>query len=118
MRDLDSACTLPEDAEAPQPGTVRIYWHRELPPLAASPVAEHIVDAVSCRVPGTIAHRDELWTRCYEDLMTHAVERLHQEIERLGGRYAHVLEESIQSRHDDPAGESWLAGRFKYTLLR
>ena len=124
MRDLDNACTLPEAArhaagvDAGKPDVPTIYWHRELPPLAASAVAEHIVDAVSCRVPGTIAHRDELWTKCYRDLMEHAVARLHQEVERLGGRYAHVLEESIHSRHDDTTGESWLAGRFKYTLLR
>ena len=121
---MENACSLPQTArhaagaEAPEPSASTIYWHRELPPLAASPVAEHVVEAVSCRVPGTIAHRDELWTRCYQDLMEHAVERLQQEVERLGGRYAHVLDESIHSRHDDATGESWLAGRFKYTLLR
>ena len=124
MRDRQHACLLPQTAreaagaDARDPGARTIFWHRDLPPLAASPVADHTVDAVSFRVPGTIAHRDELWTRCYRDLMEHAAERLQQEVERLGGLYAHVLEESIHSRHDDATGESWLAGRFKYTLLR
>jgi hypothetical protein len=49
--------------------------------------------------------------------MARAADRLQQEVERLGGRYAHVLEESIDSRHDDATGESWLAGRFRYLLL-
>jgi hypothetical protein len=44
--------------------------------------------------------------------------RLEQEVTRLEGRFAHVLDESIDSRHDDASGESWLRGRFKYILLR
>jgi hypothetical protein len=123
MRYHDAYCTA-QDAARPATGEEpldtrprTIYWHRELPPLAAEPVAEHFVEAVSCRVSGTIAHRDELWSRCYTDLMARAADRLQQEVERLGGRYAHVLEESIDSRHDDATGESWLAGRFRYMLL-
>ena len=46
-----------------------VYWHRELPPLEAELVAEHTVEANSSRVPGTIAHRDELWDQCYRELM-------------------------------------------------
>jgi len=38
-----------------------IYWHREMPPLAAELMGEYIVEATSSRVPGTLAHRDELW---------------------------------------------------------
>jgi hypothetical protein len=44
--------------------------------------------------------------------------RLEQEVTRLNGRYAHVLDESIDSRHDDTTGESWLHGRFTYMLMR
>jgi hypothetical protein len=44
--------------------------------------------------------------------------RLEQEIARLGGSYAHVLNESIDSRHDDATGEAWLHGRFSYVLSR
>ncbi len=95
-----------------------IYWHRDLPPLAADPMGEHTVEATSCRVPGTIAHREELWTRCEHDLMARAHERLMEEVARLGGRYARVRGESIEPRHDDPTGDMWLHGRFEYTLYR
>jgi hypothetical protein len=95
-----------------------IYWHRELPPIEAEPIGEHTVEATSGRVPGTIAHLDELWTRCEDDLMTETRRRLAEEIARLGGRYAHVRQESIETRHDDATGETWLHGRFGYTLYR
>ncbi|MEZ5285103.1 MAG: hypothetical protein R2712_09900 [Vicinamibacterales bacterium] len=62
---------------------------------------EHTAEATSQRVEGTLAHRDELWDRCYEQLMTAARERIEQEVARLGGHYAHVLDESVDSRHDD-----------------
>ena len=95
-----------------------VYWHRELPPLEAELMAEHTVEANSSRVPGTIARRDELWDRCYRDLMTSAEGRLAQEIGRLGGHFAHVHDEVIDPRHDDAAGEAWLHGRFSYMLYR
>jgi hypothetical protein len=95
-----------------------IYWHRELPPLDAEPIGEHTIEATSGRVPGTIAHRDELWTRCEDDLMAQTRHRLAEEIARLGGRYVHVREESIDTRHDDATGEAWLHGTFVYTLYR
>ena len=37
---------------------------------------------------------------------------------RLGGDYAHVLTESVDSRHDMETGEAWLHGRFIYMLYR
>jgi hypothetical protein len=101
-----------------EPRLKMVYWHRELPPLAAEAVAEHTVEATSHRVPGTIVHRDELWDRCLADLMTETQTRLEQEVVRLGGRYAHILSESIDTRRDDVAGEAWLHGRFTYMLYR
>jgi hypothetical protein len=95
-----------------------VYWHRELPPIDAEFVAEHTVEANSSRVPGTIAHRDELWDRCYRELMTNAESRLVQEVARLGGSFAHVHDEAIDPKHDDVAGEAWLHGRFGYLLYR
>jgi hypothetical protein len=95
-----------------------IYWHRELPPLAAELMGEYIVEATSSRVPGTLAHRDELWNQCYEDLMAQVRSRLEQEILRLRGNYAHVLSESVDSKHDAVSCEAWLHGRFTYTLYR
>lgn len=95
-----------------------VYWHRELPPANAVLVADHIVEATSGRVPGTLSHRDELWQRCYDELMANAQSRLVQEVARLGGHYAHVHDEAIDTRHDDATGEAWLHGRFSYMLYR
>lgn len=95
-----------------------VYWHRELPPLEAELVAEHTVEADSSRVPGTIAHRDELWDQCHRELMANAESRLGQEVARLGGHFAHVHDEAIDPKHDDAAGETWLHGRFRYMLYR
>jgi len=93
-----------------------VYWHRECPPLEAELLAEHTVEADSSRVPGTIAQREELWDRCYEELMVAAEHRLIQEVARLGGDFAHVHDEAIDQKHDDAAGEAWLHGRFSYML--
>ena len=100
------------------PETKVVYWHRELPPLDAEPIAEHSVEANSLRVRGTLEHRSELWDDCYADLMTQLGDRLRQEVTRLGGQCAHVLDESIESRRDDITGEVWLRGRVTYSLLR
>ncbi len=95
-----------------------IYWHRQLPPADAQPVAEHTVESASARVRDTVLDRDELWRRCEEDLMRGTQRRLIEEMRRLGGRYAHVLSESIDMRHDAATGEAWLHGRFTYMLYR
>ena len=95
-----------------------VYWHRELPPIDAELMADHTLEATSSRVAGTMAHRDELWNRCYDELIANTESRLTQEVARLGGDYAHVHDEAIDSRHDDAAGEAWLHGRFNYMLYR
>jgi hypothetical protein len=95
-----------------------IYWHRDLPPSNAEIAGEHTIEATSARVPGTLAHRSDLWDQCYADLMAQTSVRLEQEMARLGGRYAHVLNESIDPRHDDVTGEAWLHGRFTYMMYR
>ena len=100
------------------PDSKTIYWHRDLPPVDAEIGAEHSVEATSCRIPGTLARRDELWDLCYDELMRHAERRLEQEMARLDGDYAHILRESITSKHDDAKNESWLYGRFTYVLYR
>jgi hypothetical protein len=94
-----------------------IYWHRELQPLDSVAMGEHVVEATSHRVPNTLSHREELWA-CYENLMANAHARIEQEAIRLGGDFAHVLDESVDSRHDDIAGEAWLHGRFTYMLYK
>jgi hypothetical protein len=95
-----------------------VYWHRDLPPVNAEVMADHVVEAQSGRVPGTLAHRDELWDQCYHQLMAAAQARIEQEVRRLGGDYAHVHDESIDSKHDDATTEAWLHGRFSYVLYR
>ncbi|MEQ1911863.1 MAG: hypothetical protein ABMA15_23795 [Vicinamibacterales bacterium] len=95
-----------------------VYWHRELPPSSADAVAEHSVEASSVRVEGTIAHRDEVWDQCYQSLMVRTEERLVQEMERLRGDCAHVLNEQVDVCHDDVSGHAWLHGRFAYMLYR
>jgi hypothetical protein len=63
--------------------TRMVYWHRELPPFNAEPLGSR---------PGN---------HCKDELMLHANQRLVDEIVRLGGRYAHVLNESIDTKHGD-----------------
>ena len=95
-----------------------VYWHRELPPLEGEILHEHVLEATSDRVSGSIERDGELWDRCHAVLLQHATDRLAQEVARLGGHYAHVLDEHIDSRSDDMTNESWLRGRFDYVLYR
>jgi len=96
----------------------KVYWHRELPPIEADPVAEHTVEADSMRVPGTIAHQDDLWNECRRNLFAGVQTRLTQEIARLEGSCAHVLDEHIEVKRDAATNEAWLHGRFTYMLYR
>ena len=95
-----------------------VYWHEELPPLDGEVIQENMIEAISDRVPGSIERHGDLWHRCYTTLMEHTQLRLEQEVRRLGGDFAHVLDEHIDSRRDDATGESWLHGRFSYVLYR
>jgi hypothetical protein len=54
----------------------------------------------------------------HRELMENMQARMKQEIGRLGGHYAHVVDESIDSRHDYAAGQAWLHGIFTYALYR
>ena len=71
-----------------------------------------------CRIGRTIERHGELWHHCYVALMEQTQLRLEQEVRRLGGNYAHVLAEHIDSRRDEANGQSWLHGRFNYVLYR
>ena len=102
----------------PEPERKIVFWHRDLPPLDGEILHEHVLEAKSDRVGGSIERNGELWDRCHSALIQHANERLAQEVARLGGHYAHVLDEHIDSRRDDVTNESWLQGRFDYVLYR
>ena len=93
-----------------------VYWHRELPPAKAQAMGEHIVEAMSDHVANTMLHQDELWNHCYESLMANACARIEQEVMRLGGNCAHVLNEAVDSRSNDVTQEAWLHGQFRYML--
>jgi hypothetical protein len=95
-----------------------IYWRRDLPPIEANAAGEHTIEADSVRVAGTLEHRDELWDRCRTDLTARLSYRLEQEVRRLGGQYAHVLNERIATKHDPVTSEAWLYGCFTYMLYR
>ena len=95
-----------------------VYWHRDLPPLDGEILQEHVVEATSDRVSGSIVRSGDLWDQCYASLLAHTTDRLVQEVSRLGGHYAHVLDEHIDSKRDDLTNESWLHGRFSYVLYR
>ncbi|MCC6991335.1 MAG: hypothetical protein IT181_20180 [Acidobacteria bacterium] len=99
-------------------GPSPIYWHRDLPPLDAEVMDEHVVEAVSARVAGAIEPHGDLWERCHASLIAQVRIRLAQEMARLGGDYAHVVDEHVDSRRDDATSESWLHGRFSYVLYR
>lgn len=83
-----------------------VYWHRELPPPDGEVMHEHVIEAMSNRVSGAIERHGELWHRCYVALMEATQIRLEQEVRRLGGDYAHVLDEHIDSRRDEANGEA------------
>ena len=117
-RPADRTKRRPAPGLVPSPPRSPVYWHGELPPLDAEPMGEHVVEATSVRVPHNQAHAGELWNRCYEDLMLQARNRLEQEITRLGGNYAHILDEHVESKYDGAKGEGWLLGRFRYVLYR
>jgi len=93
-----------------------VYWRRELPPLSEQLEGEHEITATSERVHLSWDERDALWSRCYDHLMANARARIVQEVERLGGSCAHVLEEAITAKQDDVTGEFWLAGTFRYVM--
>jgi hypothetical protein len=99
-------------------GNKVIYWRREIPPLDADILGEHTVEATSHRVKGTLTHGHDLWEVCYDRLMATTSSRLEQEVARLGGDYAHVLHEVIDTRRDDATDEAWLHGQFTYVLSR
>jgi len=96
---------------------MKVYWHRELPPIDSVALSEHILEAESVRVTGRLAS-GELWDRCASDLAEHVKVRLSQEGARLGGCCAHVLDEHIDVKHDPVRDEAWLHGRYTYMLYR
>jgi hypothetical protein len=95
-----------------------VYWHRSLPPLDAEVMDEHVVEAQSPRVAGMIERHGGLWDECHRALIATVESRIAQELTRLGGDYAHVIDEHVDSRRDDITLESWLHARVSYVMYR
>ena len=96
---------------------MKVYWHRELPPLDAVALGEHTIEADSSHVARMRASR-EVWDRCSDDLARNIEHRLRQEADRLGGQWVHVLDEHVDVKHDPALDEAWLHGRYTYVLYR
>lgn len=96
--------------------TKRVYWHRELPPIAEEPVGEHEVVAKSRAIPYRFADRDALWHEVYPSLMEEATARITAEVARLGGSSAHVIDEDVRSAIDHQTNEYRLTGTFTFVL--
>ena len=99
---------------APRPSIGIVSCRRSMPSRSASTSSK----PTACMSSAVLPTAESSGIRCYQDLMARLEERLHQEAARLGGHYAHVHEESIDSKHDDRSGDVWLRGRLKYLLLR
>ncbi len=97
---------------------MKVYWHRERPPLDAVALSEHTIEADSVHVAGPLARHDAVWDRCAADLARGIERRLAQEAARLGGDCAHVLDEHVDVKHDPTSDEAWLHGRYTYMLYR
>ncbi len=95
----------------------RVYFRRELPPLSESIEGEHIVEADSPHLPLGSLH-DELWSRCADPLAQEATRRIEQEVRRLGGSCAHVVDEQIDPHTDYNSATTWLHGRYTIILYR
>lgn len=94
-----------------------VHWRNELPPLSEKLEGEHVVEARSQAVPNSAEH-DHLWKLCYESLIAAAAERIEQEVRRLGGSCAHVVDEKIEPKTNHHTGEYWLTGRFLYVMYQ
>jgi hypothetical protein len=93
-----------------------VYWRRDLPPLSEQVEGAHEIEADSPHVEHGDGPRDAMWGTCYRQLMTEAERRIGQEVERLGGSCAHVVDETVTARVDDALGTFWLRGRFRYVM--
>jgi len=93
-----------------------VYWRRELPPLSEQIEGEHELEADSPSVHQDIGERQLLWGRCYPKLLEAAERRILQEVERLGGTCAHVVDEVITAKADDANAQFALHGVFRYVM--
>ncbi|MEO8706020.1 MAG: hypothetical protein ABI867_38680 [Kofleriaceae bacterium] len=95
-----------------------VYWRRELPPLSEQIEGEHEIEADSPAIHyDSGSARQLLWGACYPMLLDHAEARMVQEVVRLGGSCAHVVDEKITAKVDDASAMFSLHGRFRYVMF-
>jgi len=95
----------------------RIYWHSDLPPLEDKIAGKYQVTAESDPIPLDYRHKDELRGRSEPSLALRLEDRLGQEIDRLGGHCAHILEEHITPVIDYHNNQYRLRGTYTYVLF-
>jgi hypothetical protein len=93
-----------------------IYWRNEVPPMHEQIEGEHVVEARSKAVHRSFGDHDDLWGQCYPDLMKTAAQRITDEVTRLGGSCAHVIDEAVNSKVNEGTSEFWLHGRFTFLM--
>jgi hypothetical protein len=93
-----------------------VYWRRDLPPMSEQIEGTHEVEAESPHIHYDFGRRAEMWAKCYGPLQLEAEERIRQEVLRLGGSCAHVVDEAIRSKTNDAEGLFWLRGRFRFVM--
>jgi len=76
------------------------------------------VEAESPRIDYDLTHRSELWKQSYPPLLEAAERRATQELVRLGGSCAHIIDEQIVAKIDDTTGTFWLHGGFRFVMYR
>lgn len=95
-----------------------VYWRQELPPLSELLEGEHEIEAESTHVHYAPGERPAMWSKCYETLQAVAETRVSQEIGRLGGSCAHIVDEQITAKTDDASAVFWLRGRYRFLMYR
>jgi hypothetical protein len=93
-----------------------VYWRRDLPPLSEQIEGEHEIEAESSQVHYDFGRRETMWATCYEVLQEQAAERIRQEVLRLGGTCAHVVDEAITAKTNDAEALFSLRGRFRFVM--
>lgn len=93
-----------------------VYWRRELPPLSEQIEGEHDLEAESPHLHYELGDRQLMWSKCYPLLLEQAESRIRQELTRLHGSCAHVVDEQITAKVDDAQSLFWLRGRFQFVM--
>lgn len=107
--------TASAPAKATLPGEQRVFFGRDLPPLGEVVEGEHTIEADSPALPIDACH-DALWDDGSSALQTEVTRRIEQELLRLGGSCAHVVEARLEPKVDYATGKMWLHGRYAYVL--